>query len=183
MATKNVSIQNKITGEKITWLETDRDTGGKKLVFLFEVAPKGKLAVRHFHPNQTETFKIIQGKFTVEVAGEVKVLSPGNELTIPKNVPHFWQNESDTEATEMLVTFEPALNTQTFLEQFFGLCNEGKTAPDGNPKFLQIMAMVNEYQLYVAGPPLPVQKIMGFVLGGFGRLLGYKKFYKEYSQN
>jgi hypothetical protein len=74
------------------------------------------------------------------------------------------------------------LNTEVFLEQFFGLGNDGKTSADGTPAFLQIMAMVNEYEIYVSGPPLPVQKIMGLLLGGFAKLLNYKKYYKQYSE-
>lgn len=81
----------------------------------------------------------------------------------------------------MIVTFALALNTETFLEQFFGLCNNGKTSADGTPTFLQLMAMANEYELYVAGPPLPIQKLMGVMLGGMARLAGLKKFYPEYS--
>jgi hypothetical protein len=74
-------------------------------------------------------------------------------------------------------------NTETFLEQFFGLGNDNKTKADGTPSFLQIMAMVNEYEIYVAGPPLPIQKIMGVVLGGLARWLGYKKYYSQYSSS
>jgi hypothetical protein len=33
----------------------------------------------------------------------------------------------------------------------------------------------------VAGPPLPIQKIMGILLGGIARLAGLKKFYPEFS--
>lgn len=50
MAKKGTSISNAKTGEKITWLETAQDSGGKRLVFDFEVAPSGKLPVVHFHP-------------------------------------------------------------------------------------------------------------------------------------
>jgi hypothetical protein len=53
-----------------------------------------------------------------------------------KGVPHQWWNESD-EATEMTVIFEPALNTETFLEQFFGLANNNRTKPDGTPEFFR----------------------------------------------
>ncbi|QHT66958.1 hypothetical protein GXP67_09995 [Rhodocytophaga rosea] len=61
MATKNTSISNKRTGEKITWLETSMDTKGKWLSFQFEVAPGGNLPVTHYHPNQKETLWINKG--------------------------------------------------------------------------------------------------------------------------
>lgn len=180
MAKRGQSLENKITGEKITWLETAQDSQGRVLRFDFQVRPQGKLPVRHLHPNQDETFAMQAGTLKVEVNGKVSHLQPGESLTIAKGVPHQWWNDGD-QAAQLTVTFTPALNTETFLEQFFGLCNSGKTQADGTPTFLQLMAMVNEYELYIAGPPVPIQKLMGVVLGGIARLAGLKKFYPEYS--
>lgn len=182
MAKKGQTILNQCTGEKITWLETAADTHGERLVFDFAVAPGGKLPVMHLHPEQEETFEILKGEFAVLVGGKTHMLKPGEVFGIPKGAPHRWWNPSDSETAEMKVRFEPALNTETFLEQFFGLGNDGKTKADGTPSFLQIMAMVNKYQLYVAGPPVFVQKIMGFTVGGIARLLGYRDYYAEYSR-
>lgn len=180
MASKGQSIENTITGETITWLETAKDSQGKLLRFDFLVRAKGALPVRHLHPRQEETFVMTRGILKVEIDGQTHQLRAGEQITIPKGAPHQWWNEGD-EAAQLTVTFTPALNTETFLEQFFGLCNSGKTSADGTPGFLQLMAMVNEYELYVAGPPLPIQKIMGVLLGGLARLAGLKKFYPEFS--
>jgi quercetin dioxygenase-like cupin family protein len=182
MAIKGQSISNSKTGERITWIETFKDSNGKRLVFDFSVAPKGKLPVVHFHPKQTETFEINSGKFCIKVGKELKQLNAGDKFMVDKGIPHQWWNPSDTQTAEMKVTFEPALNTEVFLEQFFGLSNNGKTKVDGTPAFLQIMAMTNEYEIYVAGPPLPIQKFLGFTLGRIARLLGYKKYYEQYRQ-
>jgi quercetin dioxygenase-like cupin family protein len=181
MAKKDRTISNSKTGEKITWIETAEGTNGKRLIFDFEVAPNGKLPVVHFHPRQTERFDLKAGKFTINLNGAVKHLQPGDSFLIEKGTPHQWWNPSDTEAAQLTVTFEPALNTEVFLEQFFGMGNDDKTKPDGTPPFLQIMAMANTYEIYIAGPPLPIQKIMGVLLGGIARLFGYKKFYPAYS--
>lgn len=181
MAKKGQSIANKITGEKFTWLETATDTGGERLRFDFEIAPLGHAPVAHIHPNQDETFEIKKGKLWLKIQDKEQVLQAGDRVTILKNLPHEWKNPSETETTEMLVTFQPALKTETFFEQFCGLANDGKTKTDGSPQFLQIMAMANEYEIFIAGPPVPVQRVMGFVVGGVARLLGYKKFYPKYS--
>lgn len=181
MATKGKSIYNSKTGEKITWIKTADDTNGKQLVFDFSVSPKGKLPVVHFHPSQTETFEIKKGEFCIKIGKEIKQLKEGDRITIDKGVAHQWWNPSETQAAEMSVVFEPALNTEIFLEQFFGLGNDNKTKPDGTPGFLQIMAMANKYEIYVSGPPLFVQKLMSVLLGGFARLIGYKSYYEKYS--
>ena len=151
-------------------------------MFDFEVAPGGKLPATHFHPQQDETFTVHHGSFVIKVGEEVKTLTAGSQYTIPHGVPHQWWNPSNDEPVAMTVTFQPALNTETFLEQFFGLGNDNKTNVEGVPSFMQMMAMINEYQLYIAGPPLAIQKIMGVVLGSIARLMGYKKFYAQYSQ-
>lgn len=181
MANKGKTIQNKFTCETFTFIETAKDTEGERLVFDFSVAPGGKLPVVHLHPAQLETFEIRKGEFHIKIGTEVKKLTAGERFTIPKGVAHQWWNPSATETAEMNVTFEPALNTETFFEQWCGLCNDGKIKPDGHPHFLQVMAMVNTYQLYVDGPPVAVQKIMGLVAGGVARLMGYKSYYPEYS--
>lgn len=180
MAMIGHSIENKITGEKITWLETAQKSQGKILRFDFAVRPQGALPVRHLHPRQEETFAMKAGTLKVEVNGKTHHLRAGESLTIPRGAPHQWWNVGAEEA-KLTVTFTPALNTETFLEQFFGLCNSGKSSADGTPHFLQLMAMVNEYELYVAGPPLFIQKLMGVVIGGLARLTGLKKFYPEFS--
>jgi quercetin dioxygenase-like cupin family protein len=180
MAIKGHSIANRITGEKITWLETAKESKGKVLRFDFCVRPQGAPPVRHLHPNQEETFEMKKGRLKVEVNGKISHLQAGERITIPKGAPHQWWNDGDEEAN-LTVTFTPALNTETFLEQFFGLCNSGKAKADGTPQFMQIMAMANTYEIYVAGPPLPIQKVMSITLGGLARLVGYKQFYPEYS--
>jgi quercetin dioxygenase-like cupin family protein len=180
MAIKGHSIANRITGEQITWLETANESKGNVLRFDFCVRPYGALPVRHLHPNQEETFEMKKGRLKVEVNGKSSHLQAGERITIPKGAPHQWWNDGDEEAN-LTVTFTPALNTETFLEQFFGLCNSGKAKADGAPKFMQIMAMANTYEIYVAGPPLLIQKVMSIILGGLARLVGYKHFYPEYS--
>lgn len=180
MARKGTTITNPATGESITWIETAADTNGDRLVFDFAVRPGGKLPVVHLHPRQSEVFEVTHGRFWVRVGQEVLVLEPGARATIAPGTPHTWWNEG-SETARMHVTFEPALNTETFLEQFCGLANDGRTAPDGTPSFLQIMAMANRYELYVAGPPIVVQRVLSVVLGSVARLLGLRAFYPAYS--
>lgn len=181
MAHTNQQIQNKLTGEKITWLQTAADTNGKFLHFKLGLAPGGHLPVRHLHPNQQEQFVVTKGLFKIESGGQEQYLKPGESITVKAGTPHRFWNALPDQETELEITFTPALRTETFLEQFFGLSNDDKTKPDGTPAFLQLMAMANTYEIYVAGPPLWLQKAMGFVLGGIGRLIGYKKFYPKYS--
>ena len=182
MATKGKSITNNITSEKITWIETSADTNGKHLLLEIEVGPKGYVPVKHIHPSQDESFEILSGSLRLEVNEETTHLEELDKLTVSKGDPHQWWNDSQDTTLKMRLKFEPAMKTEIFFEQFFGLANDGKTKADGSPKFLQVMAMCNAYDIYIAGPPILAQKIMSWTLGGVARLMGYKKFYKKYSE-
>lgn len=161
---------------------TDKKHNGKYILFDFEVAPKGYVPVRHIHPSQNEHFEIVSGTLRLELNGEIKHLQASDKIIVPKGKPHQWWNDSSDTTVKMKVKFEPALKTEIFFEQFFGLANDGKTKTDGSPKFLQVVAMSNEYDIYISGPPVSIQKIMGCVLGEIAKLAGIKKYYKKYSE-
>jgi quercetin dioxygenase-like cupin family protein len=181
MAQAGQSIENRCTGERITWIETAENSKGARLRFDFSVAPGGKLPVTHLHPGQSETFELSNGVFQVTVKCQERTLKPGDMIRIAPGETHTWRNPSASETAHLTATFEPALNTETFLEQLFGLANDGKTKPDGAPPFLQIMAMVNRYEIFIAGPPVFIQRIMGWTLGAAARLIGYRAFDSRYS--
>lgn len=182
MAIKGQTIINRITGEKIKWLETSRDTNGEYLYMSFEIAPNGSVPVRHVHPNQNEHFEVESGTLRLEINGETKYLNTGQTFLVPKGCPHQWWNESAEKPLKMKIKLEPALKSETFFEQFFGLANDGKTHVNGSPNFMQVMAMSNEYEIYLASPPVIVQKITAAILGNAAKVFGYKKFYKQYSE-
>jgi quercetin dioxygenase-like cupin family protein len=181
MTKKGKTLTNKITGEKIIWLETTKDTNGRHILFDFEIAPGGCVPVRHIHPFQNEHFEIQSGSLRLELNGETKNLKAGDKIIVLQGQPHQWWNDSTDTPVKAKIRFEPALKTEIFFEQFFGLANDGKTKTDGSPKFMQIMAMSNEYDIYISGPSVSLQKAMSFVLGGIARLSGFKKYYKKYS--
>lgn len=181
MARKGQVLENRITGEKVTFIETSAESNGKRLRFLLTVRPKGFVTVNHIHPNQHEKFDMKRGVLKVLRGKETLYLNSGETVTIPKNLPHQWWNESENDEAELEVEFVPAGNMETFLEQYYGLANDNKCDAKGTPSFMQIMAFGNEYQLYVSGPPVVLQKIMSSVLGNIAYLFGYRKYYDRYS--
>jgi mannose-6-phosphate isomerase-like protein (cupin superfamily) len=176
MATAGATIQNKIAGFKLQWLQTAKDTNGAIVKCRMWIEPKAFMPVRHLHPGQAETFEVEKGSLKVECDGSVKMLKEGEAFTVPQGQPHQWWNGSDTEELQMIITMTPAKNWETQMEQVFGIMNS-----KGKMSFLQIMAMLQEYEMYIAGPPLFIQKIMSTVLYPIARLRGLKKFYPEYS--
>src|SRR5262249_40937532 len=148
MATKGQIISNKITGETLQWAATAKDTGGKYLELSMAVLPKGLAAANHVHPNQDELFTIRKGTLKIQINNEVRLVFPGQSITVPKGTPHQWWNPSETENLSMDIRFTPALATEDFFEQFFGLCNDDKNKPDGMFRFWQMMASVNHFDIY-----------------------------------
>lgn len=181
MAFKGQTIRNKITGEQVTFLETAADTNGERMKFLLEVEPKGFVTVNHFHPGQEEKFLMQEGELKVQLGKNTMTLKSGEMLTIAAGQSHQWWNISDTNKAKLEVTFTPAGNMETFLEQYYGLANDDRCDANGTPPFMQVMSFSNTYKLYVSGPPLIIQRIMSAVLGPIARLMGYKKFYPAYA--
>jgi quercetin dioxygenase-like cupin family protein len=176
MAISGQIISNKVTGEKLKYLQTSDDTDKKFTQFRLWVSPKGNVPMRHIHPDLSETVEVISGVFKVECDGQIMYLKPGEKFTIEKGKPHQWWNESDSQQAQVIFTIEPAGKFEVMQEQIFGICNA-----KGKLSFLQIMVMAKEYDMIIAGPSLFIQKLMWAVLSPIGRLLGLKKYYPEYS--
>ena len=83
-----------------------------------------------------------------------------------------------------MVELRPALNSEIFFETIYGLARDGKTDENGVPSLLQqaiTLSGVNKGEIYLAWPPIPVQKAFLAALAPVGRLLGYKDHYPKYS--
>ena len=76
------------------------------------------------------------------------------------------------------------MNTETFFETLYGLARDGETDKNGIPNLLQqavTLTGINKGEIYLASPPVPVQKALMAALAPVGRLLGYKDHYPKYS--
>jgi hypothetical protein len=73
---------------------------------------------------------------------------------------------------------------EEWFETFFGLQKDGKINPKrGLPNPLQWAVISREYEdeIYLASPPLLVQRVRFGLLATIGKLLGYKARYPGYS--
>ena len=55
------TVQNPVTGERMTFLETSADTDGERVTIDVTVAPDGFLPAAHVHPYQSERFEMVGG--------------------------------------------------------------------------------------------------------------------------
>ncbi len=91
-----------------------------------------------------------------------------------------WNAGEAGEEVHDLVEFEPALDAGVPLETLAGLARDGKVNKAGvpkNPLRLALIAHDYEEEIYLAQPPLFVQRAIFGVLAKVGRLLGYRAEY------
>ena len=186
MAHLGESIENPLSGERMTFLKTTGETNGQSLEFEF-VAPPGWSVPEHIHPHQQERTEMISGVLSGRVAGEEIGLVPGEVRVVPLGVAHAWHNPSDEEEARFSVEFSPALKMESGFETTWGLARDGKATKAGVPKNpLQLVVLASEHkdEVYLTSLPIPVQKALFAILdllAPVGRLLGYRASYPQYS--
>lgn len=176
MVTSGAILAHPVTGEKILFRKTARDTAGELLQAELYLQPGGFVAAEHIHPQQEERFTVISGTLRGRVAGKELSSAPGETVVVPKGVPHVWWNTGADEL-HVLVEVRPALRLENFFETFFGLAQDGKVNPKtGLPNLVQLALVMRAYrhELVLAQPPRPVQTLLFGLLALIGRLLGYK---------
>ncbi len=77
----------------------------------------------------------------------------------------------------MHFAYTPALNTEEFFETFCALARDGRTDGDGVPSLLQIAVSAPHFDIWLARPPIWVQRALFAVLAPVARLLGYRPIY------
>jgi quercetin dioxygenase-like cupin family protein len=168
------------TGETFIFVKTNADTHGELLVIDMETAPGGgaKAAPIHIHPLSEERFMVTQGTLKLLLNGRESIHGAGELLVIPAGTPHTWWNIGDDEL-HFRLEFEPASNMEYLFESLCGLSQQGLVNKNGQISPLAMAAGLNQFPdaMYIAGPPVWLQKAMFKVLAVVGRLAGYKAFY------
>lgn len=178
MAKPNDVFENPRNGNKMQFLITSAESNGEVLKMQIWNPPNVPMPPEHLHPLQTDSMEVIQGQMRVKVGGHEQILSAGQKIVAPKNTPHQTWTEG---STELIVVHElrPALKSEFFFETQIALAALGESNANGVPKnFLQFATILNENygEIFVTNPPVPIQKFVAKVIGGLGRLLGYKGF-------
>jgi mannose-6-phosphate isomerase-like protein (cupin superfamily) len=180
MASAGDVIENPVTGERITFLKTSRETNGALVEMELSVRPHGFVVAAHVHRRQDETFRVLAGSLSFRLGDRELAAGAGEEVVIPAGVLHSWWNGGDEEARALL-TLRPALRAETMFETIFGLARDGKTNARGMPNPLQMAVLARGADAYVGGVPKVVQDGLFGALAAVGKLLGYRDRYPQYS--
>lgn len=181
MPVKGQKLVDKFTGDSFEFLETSADTNGERVTVKVILKSKGQTVDDHLHILQDEKFEILSGKMTYFLDGKEHHIEAGEEVVLPKNKAHNHYNTSD-EPTEYIQTITPGIDVDLFLENLFGMINDGKVK-DGKLPFLQAMVTGKylESPSRLAAIPMGVQNVLMNIIGPIARLFGYRAIYKKYT--
>ena len=104
------TVVNPVTGERLVFRKTSRDTGGQAVVIETFVQPNGFVAAAHVHPSQEERFEVLRGSVGFKIGRKKMVAGPGRRITVPAGTPHKFWNAGDDEA-HFVCEVRPALQS------------------------------------------------------------------------
>ena len=178
------TIENPLTGERVTFLATAEDTDGEYVRIRNETSAGAQGVVMHYHLAYTEAFEVLEGTLDVCVGtkDDHLVLAEGESVFVPLNTAHrFWNSSAERAAFE--VEIRPARNFEKALRAHFGLVEEGKTNEKAIPKNIFELALIYELsESYIVGMPLFLQKGIFGALARVARWRGYDPEFSEYTK-
>jgi quercetin dioxygenase-like cupin family protein len=177
------TLVNPVTGERIVFRTTSRETGGELVVIETFVQPHGFVAAAHVHPSQEERFHVHRGSLGFRVGREKLVAGPGDHLTVPAGTAHRFWNDGD-DAAHFTCEIRPALQFESLIETMFALAADGKTNRKGMPNALRLAVIARAHfdTVRLPFPPSTLQRL-GLAMGApLGRAFGYQPVYVPTAQ-
>lgn len=171
-------LQNAFNGETFIFPASQEDPSQARLtVSLAPGGTGGGNALVHVHPLADESFTVRSGRLEIIIDGKHEMLYPGESLTIPRGRPHHFANASDG-VTNAEVRFSPAQQHLRFFRNFAMLTQARPEwfSAKGDPNLLLIALVLHSYpdHLYLAGPPVWLQKAAFRILSRLAHWRGYR---------
>jgi len=184
-------LENPVSGEKVIIHTSACNSDGRhwELQALIP-AYKGKIPAAHFHPRATERFEIIAGQARYLLAGQEYAAGPGDVIIVPPGTAHIHPWSTSAEGLHMRQStdldqpdFAALEKFDAMIETLFALARAGKVNEQGQPNPLQFALILRDIRPegYLAGVPIPLQKVLVGIMAGIGKLFGYKARYPEYA--
>lgn len=168
-------IVNPVIGEEIIFLTTSKQSNGEKTIMEVTIGPKGGNPL-HYHKRFSETFNVLEGELSIQVATEKMKLKAGDKALAPMNTNHRFYNTSG-KPVRFIVELNPASEGfENVLRIAFGLAQDGKAGPNGMPKsFVHNGILMNMGEGYFVGLFSVLEKVFRY----FGNSDKAKQIEKE----
>lgn len=136
----------------LTFKATGAQTGGAYLL-VEELARRGKVTPLHTHPDETETFYVLDGEARMYLDGDERQVAAGSFVSVPPGVPHAYLVTSDLARALILIT--PGNGA---MERFFREAGEPaaeRALPDAGPLDIERIGAAAEHTgaVKILGPP------------------------------
>ena len=172
MAYVGQTLENPVSGERITFRATATQTDGELVAIDLEL-PAGRRVPGplHVHPKQEERFEVVEGTMRFRLGRERIVAEAGEVVIVPAGVAHDFANAGDTDAL-VRVEIRPALEMERMFETAVALAEQGRTMLGGIPKPLDLAVFTREFddEVRAAFPPRWLQRAALAPLAGLARL-------------
>jgi quercetin dioxygenase-like cupin family protein len=157
-----------MTGEHFRFRSAPEDD--TVLAFDFRVDPGGGVDRVHRHRAQSEVMRCTAGELTVTIDGATRVLRPGDEVRIEPGALHAMANEGEVPAV-CAVEYRPAGRNRAW----FQLISAFQAKTGREPGLLDLGAFIGDVGIFVAKPPIPVQRALFAVLRPVATVLGRRQ--------
>ena len=87
----------------LTLKATGTDTDGAFLL-VEELARRGKVTPLHIHPEEEETFYVLEGEVLLHLDGSERSLGTGGFVSVPRGLPHAYLVTSEVARSLVLIT-------------------------------------------------------------------------------
>ena len=151
MAYAGQTIENPISGERITFTQTAADTDGELLAFDMTLSVDGHVPGAHVHPEQEERFVVHRGTVQFRLGLKKIVAGPGDTVVVPKGRVHAFKNVGREDA-KVRVQVTPALDMERLFETTVALAEAGATNRNGMPKPIHLALFVRRFRREVRAP-------------------------------
>jgi mannose-6-phosphate isomerase-like protein (cupin superfamily) len=147
-------IVNPLSGEQIRILRTAAETAGAVLDWELLLAPGGRVPSSHAHPEQTETFTVVEGRMKFRVGWRRLIVTSGQTVRVPPGTVHHFANAGSIPAL-VSVESRPALAMEELLETAAAMAQEQHAARRALPRPMDLALFMTDFEREVRAPFLP----------------------------
>jgi quercetin dioxygenase-like cupin family protein len=151
-------IVNPLSGEQIMIRRTAAETDGAVLDWELFLAPGGKVPSSHAHPEQTETFTVLEGRMKFRVGWRRVIAAAGESVRVPPGTVHHFANAGPITA-RVAVESRPALAMEELLETAAAMAQEQHAAGRGLPRPVELALFMADFEHEVRAPLLPARLV------------------------
>lgn len=139
-------LVNPASGSRTVFRATAASTDGAFVEVEQTYRPHSAKPPLHQHPNQDEHFTVVGGRLHAEVGDRTHDLVAGDELAVPRGVPHQMWGDSD-EPTVVIWRTTPALRTDQMYCDLWAVAASNDFVPDPRGSYQVVLRYAEEFQL------------------------------------